>query len=74
MAHDDEIQVLPGERVLLAGFSGAALIDFGPPAADVVTEPAPAARCNTGDLGCFPPGRAGFGWLDQRDGGDVGSG
>ncbi|WP_354637138.1 SUKH-4 family immunity protein [Kitasatospora camelliae] len=38
VAHDDEIRVLPGERVLLAGYSGAALIDFSAPAAEAVTE------------------------------------
>ncbi|PBC70113.1 hypothetical protein BX265_7502 [Streptomyces sp. TLI_235] len=43
LSHDDEIHVLPGERVLLAGFSGAALIDFGMPAAGAVTRQDPAA-------------------------------
>ncbi|WP_030269934.1 SUKH-4 family immunity protein [Streptomyces sp. NRRL B-24484] len=33
VAHDDDVHVLPGDRVLIAGYSGAALFDFGPPAA-----------------------------------------
>ncbi|MEW1912610.1 SUKH-4 family immunity protein [Kitasatospora sp. NPDC085895] len=40
VAHDGDIRVLPGDRVLIAGYSGAALFDFGPPAAPA---PAPTA-------------------------------
>ncbi|MEU2631633.1 SUKH-4 family immunity protein [Kitasatospora sp. NPDC007106] len=42
VAHDDDIRVLPGDRVLIAGYSGAALFDFGPPAA-AAAAPTPTA-------------------------------
>ncbi|MCU7826985.1 SUKH-4 family immunity protein [Kitasatospora sp. DSM 101779] len=48
VAHDEEIHVLPGERVLLAGYSGAALIDFGPAAAAAAAAAAAGEVAGTG--------------------------